>query len=79
MLNTSTGTTRTVMNQWLVSDNDLSLVNWTLTGKVMADWGSVPMKYNSNQLIAFDIRTQSSANAIPEPGLWRSGDSALAA
>ena len=37
------------MDQWLVSDDDLSLVNWTLTGDVMANWGSIPIKNNAHQ------------------------------
>jgi hypothetical protein len=56
----------TGLTQWLVADTDLSLIDWTLSGKVQAGFTGYTSE-NIDERIKFDIKTLE-VTAVPIPG-----------
>ncbi|NWF54487.1 MAG: hypothetical protein HXY45_06800 [Syntrophaceae bacterium] len=62
----------TGLTQWLVADTDLSLIDWTLSGKVQAGFTGYTSG-NIDERIKFDIKTLE-ATVVPIPGaVWLLG------
>jgi hypothetical protein len=75
-----TGVGTTEDYQWLIADTDLSLINWTLSGKVM---GALVCQSGTSDCIAqesvkFNIATKS-VTAVPVPAAaWLMGSALVA-